>query len=992
MMNLERLREIDATYQHVLELAEHKRPLFLARLARTQPELAGDVARLLEDQEKADGYFDELRSTAAEAVPTTAGPIRSCTNETELSDKKERFIGSYRLLHTLGRGGMGTVYLAERADGAFDKQVAIKIIRWAVPDPVDEARFRRECRLQAGLEHPHIARLMDSGVDEAGSSYLVMELVRGVPIDQFCNEQELDLKARLNLFEQVLEAVQYAHRNLVLHRDLKPSNVLVNHDGQVKLLDFGIAKFLQDDAPSTQTGMQMFSPGYASPEQLLGLELTTASDVYGLGILLFELLTQQRPFPVTRMGLPPVVMGHRFAARPSSLEAAVDSGPGSKRFRSQLKGDLDCLVLKALHPEVARRYATAEAFRQDLSCVMNGRPISVRGDSWVYRTGKFVRRHWAGVATATAVAVLVIGFLIVSWDQSIKIRMERDRYQAVTAQLTKLLHSSDPDQAGSDVRFAEVLSAFSSELELEPDSQTKAKILSIVGESYENLGLYSDANKLVTQALAIQARILGSSHEDTLFSEQVLAIIELRLGKTKQAELRAQELISKRVKANGADHHDTMMARQLLAVLVGEQGRYDEARAMLDPIANALRSEFGERDQGFMGALENLGRYETRAGHEEQGLRHLREAFQLKSDVLGANSPLTLSASVNLGAELMNQNQLVEADKYLSQAVEAHRNVYGLRHPKTLAAEQNLARLFDLMDRNQDALLLVTSCLQAKREILGERHPGSLACQSLYANILRHAGRFEEALEVAKNTERLQSEVVGKLHPYTILAMDQVASFLLDLGRTGEARRQIEKTLLVKRELYGPTDRRVIRSMANLATVLQNEGSIDQAVLIKSEVLDQLLCEYESDPGVLVAMNNLAMGLKEQGEFAQSEQLFKDCLQAHRLGTGPTHFYTICTEINLVDVLRLSGQLDEAESLARIALNHADLYFQPGHARTALALNYLAMVWFDQGRKQEAREALLAALDGLASTSHPFADRIKTNLNRFETQRELALN
>lgn len=1005
MIDIERLKEIDTAFQEVLALAEPKRARRLAQLRRSQPDIANEITRLLQNQQDANVYLERVRQQALDAIPTVAGPEWSesgmsdspkplAVAKTEKGDpNRGRIIGAYRLLTPLGHGGMGSVYLAERADGAFEKQVAIKIIRRALPNPSDEQRFRRECRLHAGLEHPHIARLMDSGVDHDGTSYLVMELVQGVPIDRYCRDKELSLRERLILFDQVLEAVQHAHRNLILHRDIKPSNVLVNDKGQVKLLDFGIAKFIQDEGPTdTRTGMQLFSPGYASPEQLLGCELTTASDVYGLGILLYELLADRRPFPDPPMGLPPLV-GHRFAEKPSQIATDSATGPGSKRFRLQLRGDLDCLVLKALHPEVTRRYPTVDALKDEVTRVLEGRPIAARGDSWTYTAGKFARRHWLGLSASAAALVMVFSFIVVSMVQSRKIRAERDRYQQVTDQLTKLVHSADPDRGGSDVRFADVLQTFSDELSTEPDSEIKAKILAITGESYENLGLYPEAQQQLAQALEIQQRILGPNHRDTLFSQQVLAIIELRVGQVKGAEARARDLLQRRESVDGTRHHDTLMAKQLLAVLIGEQGRYEEARAMLVPVVADMRHEFGDTDEGFLGALENLARYENKTNHKELGLAHLREALRLKIAALGPEHPNTLSASVNLGAELMNRGQFEEAESLLGDTLSNHRSIYGHQHPKTLAAEQNVARLYYEMDRIDAALALIEPCVTSKREVLGRTNPATLASQILYANILRHAGQLEAALELARETEKLQIEVVGPNHPYTLQAMDQVASFLLDSGHTREARVQIEKALALKNRLYGIADTRVLTTLGSLATVMQAEGFAEQSLAIKEDILDRLMCDSESDlSGILVAMNNLAMGFKHQHLYRRSEEVLRDCLQRYRLEAGPTHFYTICTEINLVDVLRLNGKLEEAESLGRQAMHHADTLFPPGHPRTALALNYLAMVWLEQGQKEDAHHALSAALDGLESPDHPFATRIKVNLERLQTQPKIALN
>ncbi|MCB1044604.1 MAG: serine/threonine protein kinase [Acidobacteria bacterium] len=981
-MDIDQLRSIDQAFQDVLGEDEPHRSHLLRRLRRNSPAIADAVLELLKNMDAANEYLDQVHRKAIDewtgGCPQPASPVgEGCQ------------LGAYKLLAPLGQGGMGSVFLAERSDGAFEKQVAIKVMRYALPRPTDLDRFRKECQLQAQLEHPNIARVLDSGI-EGSTSFLVMEYVQGEPIDQYCSARSLSVRERLQLFVQVSDAVQYAHRKLILHRDIKPSNVLVDEEGRVKLLDFGIAKILSDQDDTTATGLRMFSPGYASPEQLLGLELTTASDVYSLGVLLFELLTGEKPFSESPVGR---VFSDwkQLPQLPSSCLSDAESGPGSKHFCAQLKGDLDSLICKALEPEDSRRYHTVDALRHEVVRYLNGLPIEARGDAWSYRIRKFVGRHRTAVGVGFLFVSVLMGFSVVTAIQSRQISAERDKYQQMTDHLTELIHSSDPDQFGGEVLFADVLKSFSEKLENSKDSANKAKVLSIMGEAYENLGHYQESEALLRRALAIQSSELGDLHTDTLFSQQVLGIVLLHLGMRSEAETLVRDLIEKRVQKDGALHHETLMARQLLAVVIGEQGRYEEAREALLQVVAHLES-FGEGDEGYLGALENLARYECKSGHQDEGLARMRSTLALKQRVFGRNHPNTLSAWVNLGAELVNRNDKQEATRVLEESLAAHREVYGPNHPKTFAAEQNVARLFNLIDRSEEALVLAESCLNGKREVLGEMHPSTLACQSVRISILRQLGRHEEALTAAWENERAQIQVTGAEHPHTIFAMDMVTTLLLDLHRFDEARTQIEKTLIVKTQTFGPNSQQVIASMANLATVLQSDGRLREAVALKEDVLDRLTCDVDAvSSSQLVYMNNLAMGYKANGQFDRSEEVFLECLRQYQTIEGPTHFYTVCTEINVTDVLRLGGKLNEAHTMAELAMNHADLYLPSGHPRVALALNNLAMVWFELGHQADAHEALMMAL-AMVPPEHPFATRFEENLRLLEPDLKLALH
>src|SRR6266851_1760571 len=443
-MNAETWQQLKTCFHSALELSPEERTAFLIQACDGDDELRDRVERLLASHEDAGSFL------ASPAI-IDAGVI-SAVDETEGGGHNDRIgqrIGPYEILREIGHGGMGTVFLAVRADDQYRKEVAVKIVNKGMDTDTILRRFVMERQILANLEHPNIARLLDGGTTLDGLPYFVMEHVEGETIIHYCDQHRLHTLERLQLFRQVCSAVQFAHQNLTVHRDLKPSNIIVTADGTPKLLDFGIAKLLGSDLPeATATVSRWLTPEYASPEQLRGLPMTTTSDVYSLGVVLYELLTGHRPFnfesrspeEVARLitaGEPikPSVIINRTnntrltddaAHRPLTPEAISHTRDGNvDKLRRRLAGDLDNILLKALRKEPERRYASVQEFSEDLRRHLEGLPVLARPDTLSYRTCKFITRHKAGVAAAAMVLLtLMSATIITSWQARVA-RQER---------------------------------------------------------------------------------------------------------------------------------------------------------------------------------------------------------------------------------------------------------------------------------------------------------------------------------------------------------------------------------------------------------------------------------------------------------------------------------------------------------------------------------------------------------------------------------------
>ncbi|MEM6646876.1 MAG: serine/threonine-protein kinase, partial [Bacteroidota bacterium] len=508
-------------------------------------------------------------------------------------------VGPYRLVRHLGTGGMGTVYLAERADGHFEQQVAVKVIRQGFGSDQTRQRFHHERQILARLQHPHIARLLDGGVTERGQSYLVMEYVAGEPIDAYCDARQLSIDDRLALFGDVCKAVLYAHSQLVIHRDLKPSNILVTPDGQVKLLDFGVAKLLDDEADGLMLtqGAAPMTPAYASPEQVRGEPVGTSTDIYSLGVVLYELLAGHRPYLLNERSAADVarVICHEQPVRPStairtraadatataSLSEARRTAP--ERLQRRLHGDLDMISLMALRKEPSRRYASVEALADDVQRHLAGLPVRAQRDTLRYRAGKFVRRHRLGVAVSILIPLLM-GFYTVQLVQErnraeaerARATLEAEKAQTVSSFLEALFSASNPfsdrqDQAarGPDVTALELLERGASQVEadLAHQPEVQVRMMLVLGNAFQGLGAYGDAEAQLKRALERSRANAEAAPMQIVESATELASLYWELGRYDASEALHKESVMQLRSLVEADDLRLQVALNNLATL-----------------------------------------------------------------------------------------------------------------------------------------------------------------------------------------------------------------------------------------------------------------------------------------------------------------------------------------------------------------------------------------------------------------------------------------
>jgi len=501
----EQWARVKELFEAAVELDPNQRAALLDKECDGDEALRGEIASLLESDERTGDFIEK----PAFAIPRDLFP----DNREPVAGRK---FGAYQLIREIGRGGLGAVYLAARADDEYRKEVAIKVIRRGLDTDDIIRRFRNERQILAQLDHPSIARLIDGGTTDDGLPYFVMDYVNGEPITAYCEANALPTTERLTLFRKVCAAVTYAHQNLVIHRDLKPSNILVTRQGEPKLLDFGIAKLLgAGDELFTQTipALRVMTPEYASPEQVKGDRIMTTSDVYSLGVLLYELLTGQRPYRLKTRTPEEIARAitTQEPERPSSAVTKADRPPASILHPRFLRGDLDNIVLMAMRKEPARRYSSVGQFSEDIRRHVEGLPVIARKDTVAYRTSKFVGRHRMGVVAAALILLSLLGGIVATLIQVRTARRERAKAEAISIFLGRTLYAPDRGANGQPT-VKEILDDASKRLaseQLADQPEVRAELQRVIGESYLSLGQYDLAEKNLTGALETQTRIGG---------------------------------------------------------------------------------------------------------------------------------------------------------------------------------------------------------------------------------------------------------------------------------------------------------------------------------------------------------------------------------------------------------------------------------------------------------------------------------------------------
>jgi eukaryotic-like serine/threonine-protein kinase len=731
------------------------------------------------------------------------------------------FVGPYRILEEIGHGGMSRVFRATREDSAVAAPVALKRLDRR-PTPGAIRRFERERETLARLHHPYIARLLDGGLTDEGTPYLVMELVDGEPIDEYCDRHALGLAGRLRLFRQVLEAIEFAHARLIVHRDVKPANVFVDQHGAVKLLDFGIAKWLDETSgPAlTQTIQRVMTPAHAAPEQFRGDPITAATDVYQLGLLLYRLLTGH-PAHATEGST------HEAIARavldtdpdpPSEVVRRTQAGPHSVARR--LAGDLDAIVLKALRKEPADRYPSVEALRRDLDDYLASRPVSARRGSLAYSLRKYASRHRAGVAAVTAATLaLVVGFVAVL-AQSRATAAERDRARVAEARATAintflvrdLLAAATPAGAqGRAMSVADVLANASRSVSYAFGGQpvTEAEVRTTLAESFAALGRFADAE---THAAAARD-LLGD------------------------AEPRDELAVSR--------------ARSLLARLAMEQGRFDEARREAEAVRDRQAALGGPTFRDTLVTQALLSQVLRRQGELVQAERLARDALSAATEHHPDDWRLGAEVRNRLTDVLIDLRRGEEAEPLAREALDLRRARLGPSHPEVLAALSQHAAAVDALLRFDEALAIAREIVSVSEAVYGPSHPQTARARNALAVAHDRLGHDAEAREQVARALAIYRETLGADHADTVAVLRNLGILTSRMESPARAEPIYREVLAIRRRTLGPQHAQTIETAIGLASLLQripHHPGARSAALVVLRLCDGLTAGSDSDP------------------------------------------------------------------------------------------------------------------------------------------------
>lgn len=848
---------LDRLLHQALALDAHGRAAVVEDLRRSDPALADSLEALLADPAAA-----TFSSGSAPTRPSSPG-VNALGEVDAAALQPSTRIGPYRVVREIGRGGMATVFLAERADGAFDQAVALKIMRLGVGTGAADdkeliARFLQERQILARLEHPNVARLIDGGFTPNGRPYLAMEYVEGQPITTYCDRRQLDVDARLALFVGVCEAVHYAHQRLIVHRDLKPSNTLVTADGRVKLLDFGIAKLL-DEAPVatvTRVGGSALTPAYAAPEQVRGDRVTTATDVYALGAMLYELLTGRRSLHVSRSTPAELerAICERAPERPSAAAAQTDSEAARARrtrpdrLGRRLRGDIDTVLLRALEKDPVRRYPSVDALVEDIRRHRAGLPILARPTGTVYRVRKFVARHRIGVAAGILVLLSLTGGLVgTAWQARVAAR-EAAKAREVSRFLASIFEVADPARTNpADITARELLdrgaARVDSELVALPDVQ--ASMMSLLGRVYRQLAVYDGARPLLERALSLQRSLYGSRSAEVAGTLAELAALSLNQGRPDDAERLHREALSMRRDVLGSGHPDVGNSLRELAGVLRMRGKHDEAEGLQREALAIHQRHHGAVHSEVASDLDGLGGILRERGQLAPAVTTLRQALEMNHRLLGPDHLETNTVMNNLAIALFQSGELAEAERLYRQVL-----------------------AFDLRR-------------------LGEQHPNTATVRNNLAFILRERGEYEEAVRLYRAVLDFDRRELAPVHPYTATVLYNLGTVLHLRGELDESERCLREALEMFRTVHGDAHWRMHSVRGGLAMVRHARGDVRTASRLYRGAVDGLERSLSRDhPQLEPVLLGFGRLLTEQHNPMEAEPVLRRVLESRVARVG----------------------------------------------------------------------------------------------------------
>jgi len=898
-----RTDDIRRIFDLAMAVGQSRRGEVLERECAGDDALRAEIEGMLLAAEVADGGTEAPTLAAAGvARPSEVGPGAA--------------VGPYTLVRLIGEGGFGSVYLAEQTE-PVRRRVALKIIKPGMGTQSVIGRFEQERQALAMMDHPNIAKVLDAGTTGHGRPFFVMEYVEGQPITRYADEHRLTVRQRLELFGQVCNGIQHAHSKGIIHRDIKPSNVLVaTHDGRpfARVIDFGIAKAvdqrLTEETIFTAHGHLVGTPIYMSPEQAEGsLDIDTRSDVYALGVLLYELLTGTTPLEPERLRAAAFGEIYRMVRevdppRPSTRlgsltdtlpRVAANRGAPPDGLRSLLRGELDWIAMRALEKERSRRYETASSFALDVQRYLAGEAVEAVPPSRMYRLRKFAIRNRGAVTAAGAVAVaLIVGMVAFAWQASLA-RDQRDR--AVRAEAET--------QARAD--------------ELEVVSQFQADMLGQVDPNAAGQRLTDDVLARYAEALEAAVPPIPEARRARMVDD-----FEREWSRVNSTDA-ALDLIDGAILRPAVETIDSKFADQpevdaRLRLVVANQyrvlGRYDSAMPLMEASLRTARRELGEGHPRALTAANDMGYLLIVMGRPAEAEPYLREALETMSSVLGEDHRDALTARANLAMSLHYQGRLDDAEPVYRTSLRMRRDALGDDDPDTVVSATNLGFLLLAQGRFADAEPLLREAMERQRALLGEDHPDAVTAVNNLGYAIQYQGRLEEAEPYVREAYDRWRRALGEDHPWTLTGMNNLALLVQDLGRFDEAERLLRSAVEGRERVLGEDHPDTIACVGNLGRLLHAAGRLDEAEPYLWTSLEKKRAVLGEDhPDTFTSLNNYGLLLEARRDLAGAERYYRQAMESCRRVLGEAHPNTLITTVNTGAVVQRQGRNEEADEM-----------------------------------------------------------------------------
>ncbi|MFN0101099.1 MAG: tetratricopeptide repeat protein [Bryobacteraceae bacterium] len=787
-MDAQRWEGIENLFHEASAQPKANRHAFLVAACAGDTETLEEVLSLLAENDSDDSLLDRDVGDVA----------RSVIGDFSISPGT-RSIGPYSVLKVLGHGGMGVVYLAERAD--LDHQVALKTLLNAWMSPARRDRFQLEARILSRLNHPSIARLYDAGLLEDGAPWFAMEYVDGVPITEYCDLREPSIDGRLRIFRAVCEAVLCAHQQAILHRDLKPSNIFVKKGGEVRLLDFGIAKQLdelEDSTDPTRTGLRLATPAYASPEQLRGERATLQSDVYSLGVILYELLTGRRPFEIAGGGAQ-----EAEPARPSV----------TARTKFALEGrawsDLDLLILTAIHTDKRRRYQSVDAFVRDIDHFLGREPLEARPNDFGYKFGRFVSRNRKALLAACAAFVVALGMAAYF---VVRLREARDtalgeaaRAQRIQAFMLHVFEGGDANAGPQeDLRVLTLIDRSAREARaLNADPTAQADLFQTLGNVYQNIGKPDRAEEFFLAALNKREGNPDENGARIVESLAALGMLRTEQSRLDEAESLVRRGLERARKTLPPGHSATVASMSALGRVLLDRGKHDQAIQTLET-AMSLQAPSALPTQDSATIVSRLAMAHHYAGRYDEAESLNRRLVDIYRTMYGEGHPESASSFINLGAIKHQRGEYREAENYYRDAAAIFGRHYGDSHPSFYDALQGAAQALVFQNRLDEAEPILEKVLAGREKIYGPVHSGIATTLGSLGRVALQRKKFEEAEKHFRRMGGIYRATKGERHYFNGIALSNLASVYLEKKDYGRAERLLVETLAIQRESLAP--------------------------------------------------------------------------------------------------------------------------------------------------------------------------------------------